>query len=62
MVDIAKCKGIDCPLVNKCYRYTAPANEYRQTYADFKYDREQHKCEDFYPDGNPQWENVTNEQ
>ena len=26
------CKGTDCPIKNNCYRYTAPSNEYRQSY------------------------------
>jgi len=38
MADIAKCNGHNCPLKEKCYRYTAPAAELWQTYGDFKYD------------------------
>jgi hypothetical protein len=26
MADITKCPGNDCPVKNKCYRYTAPAS------------------------------------
>ena len=38
MADIAKCMGYDedlgfeCPMKNNCYRYTAKANEFRQSY------------------------------
>lgn len=32
MVDITKCFGGDCPLKDKCYRFTAPAGEYMQSY------------------------------
>jgi hypothetical protein len=32
MSDICKCRGTDCPHREKCYRFTAPADEYRQTY------------------------------
>jgi hypothetical protein len=32
MADISKCHGTECSLKAKCYRYTAPANEYRQAY------------------------------
>jgi len=30
MTDISKCRGLDCPLKERCYRYTAPMDEYRQ--------------------------------
>ncbi len=26
------CKGIDCPLKESCYRYTAKPSEFRQSY------------------------------
>ena len=32
MTDITMCKGQDCLLRESCYRYTAPANPYRQSY------------------------------
>ena len=32
MADITKCKGEYCLLKEKCYRYTAKDNEYRQSY------------------------------
>ena len=32
MSDITKCKGTDCPVKEHCYRYTAKANEFRQSY------------------------------
>ena len=36
MTDITMCSGElhdgDCPLRERCYRYTAPANLYRQSY------------------------------
>jgi hypothetical protein len=31
MTDITKCDGIDCPIKEKCYRFTAVANEYGQS-------------------------------
>lgn len=31
MADITKCFGIDCPIKEQCYRFTAKADEY-QTY------------------------------
>lgn len=35
MADITMCTGTGCPLREKCYRYTATPNEYRQSFADF---------------------------
>lgn len=32
MSDITMCEGTDCPMKEKCYRFTAPINEYRQSY------------------------------
>jgi len=32
MVDITKCSDEECPMKETCYRYTAKANEYRQSY------------------------------
>lgn len=32
MPDITMCKGDDCPKKNSCYRYTAKASEYRQSF------------------------------
>lgn len=32
MADITKCKDEDCPVKNKCYRYTADADELCQSY------------------------------
>jgi hypothetical protein len=46
MTDITKCTGQNCPIKDKCYRYTAKESEYSQSWADFKY--EDGKCEDFY--------------
>ena len=32
MPDITMCQGGDCPLKTHCYRFTAPATEYGQSY------------------------------
>ena len=32
MADIAMCKGTMCPKKETCYRFTAPVNEYRQSF------------------------------
>lgn len=31
-MDGTKCSGLNCPLKEKCYRFTATPNEYRQSY------------------------------
>jgi hypothetical protein len=44
------CEGTDCPLKETCYRYTAIANEFRQTYLfDIPFDKEKEKCEFYWP-------------
>lgn len=35
MVAITKCNSSDCRLKEKCYRWTCPADEENQWYADF---------------------------
>lgn len=50
MSDISKCNSNTCPLRMACYRFTAPANEYRQSYADFKYNPITKECRGFYQD------------
>lgn len=32
MSDITKCKGNNCPVKENCYRFTAPADEFMQSY------------------------------
>ena len=31
-MDGTKCEGKDCPFKEECYRFTAPVNEYGQSY------------------------------
>jgi hypothetical protein len=37
MSDISMCRDATCPLRHECYRFSARANPYGQSYADFKY-------------------------
>lgn len=32
MADITKCVGTDCSVKEMCYRYTAPVNDFRQSW------------------------------
>jgi hypothetical protein len=40
------CEGKNCPLREKCYRYTATPSKYRQSYfVTPPYDKEKQECE-----------------
>ena len=32
MADVTMCSGIECPIKEKCLRYTSEPNEFRQSY------------------------------
>lgn len=46
MPDISMCSNKNCPLKDKCYRFTAKPNE-RQAYSDFPGGED---CEYYWPD------------
>jgi hypothetical protein len=49
MADISKCDGGECPLKEKCYRFTAPSNEHWQAFFTFvPYNDELKECDMFY--------------
>jgi len=43
------CKGENCPLAFNCYRHTAKANPYRQSYMSTPWDEEKKECEYYLP-------------
>lgn len=47
MPDISMCKNDNCPLKEKCYRYTAEPSPYRQSYGLFPQPKDG-KCEYFW--------------
>lgn len=50
-MDISKCANKECPLRDKCWRFTAPDSPYRQAYADFEFkvnEKGEVKCEYFW--------------
>jgi hypothetical protein len=47
MPDISKCENEECPLKEKCYRYTATPSPGLQSYSYFKPD-EEGKCDAFW--------------
>jgi hypothetical protein len=51
MADISKCEGTGCPHKEKCYRFTATADEYRQSYfvmVPFVEEDGEIKCDHFW--------------
>lgn len=49
MTDISKCdsklkNGKTCPLRDRCFRYTAPADKYLQAYLEAPYSEEKGEC------------------
>lgn len=48
-MDITKCKGINCPLKESCFRYTAKAGEFQQSYfTEVPYDKETGTCPTYW--------------
>lgn len=49
MADITMCRGENCPLKETCYRFTAIANEFRQSYfKDIPYNYEKVWCNEYW--------------
>lgn len=48
MSDISKCPGLDCPLKEKCYRYTSPSNPKWQSWMGVP-DKTGKECPYFWP-------------
>jgi hypothetical protein len=52
MADITMCEEISCPKKFECYRYTAMASEWRQSYfADSPWDDVKKECLHFWNNG-----------
>jgi len=49
MPDITMCPGDNCPLKENCYRFTAKASEYHQSYfMEAPYDHGMKDCEHYW--------------
>lgn len=48
MPDISKCENLECPLKEKCYRYTSEPKEHWQAYTNFKYNEDAKSCDFFW--------------
>jgi hypothetical protein len=51
MSDISKCNDSLCPSSKYCYRFTAPASEYWQSYGMFDRKGDEDKCDMFWANG-----------
>jgi hypothetical protein len=51
MSDIAKCEDFHCPSKLLCHRFTAPADEIRQSYGKFNREADAYNCDMFWPNG-----------
>ena len=51
MADISKCADSLCPSKETCYRYTAPASMYWQSYGSFNREEDEDNC-------NMYWETI----
>jgi hypothetical protein len=58
MSDIAKCQDNKCPSRLMCYRFTAPASEFWQSYCNFNREEDANNCNMFW--GNKH-ENILNQ-
>ena len=47
MPDISMCNNQNCPLKDKCYRFTATPNPRWQAYSGFMYDEQTNECNYF---------------
>lgn len=48
MADITMCSGQDCPLKERCYRFTAPKNDWRQSFFVNPPIKEDKTCDQFW--------------
>jgi len=60
MADIAKCEDSLCPSKKYCYRFTAPANEFRQSYGQFNRELDAYNCDMFWANGICKYCNLQN--
>jgi len=48
MADIAKCNDVLCPSKDKCYRFTAPASKFMQSYLISERESDAVNCDMFW--------------
>lgn len=48
MADISKCRGTDCPMKDKCWRYLAPSSKWQSYFhAESGLNQDKNECENF---------------
>lgn len=50
MADITMCKGTTCPVKESCYRFTAPINDWRQSFFIEVPIKEDKTCDEYWKD------------
>lgn len=50
MADITMCKGTTCPVKESCYRFTAPINDWRQSFFIEVPIKEDKTCDKYWKD------------
>jgi hypothetical protein len=58
MPDISMCTGEGCPRKETCYRFTAEASEFRQSYFINAPIKEDNTCEYYWPNENDRTKEV----
>ena len=48
IMNIEKCRGVNCPIRDQCFRYVAPKDSGYQDWGNFVYDDVLEKCVDFW--------------
>lgn len=48
-MNIEKCRGVNCPIKDRCFHYVAPEDPDWQDWGNFSYDDILQKCIDFWP-------------
>jgi hypothetical protein len=51
MPDISKCNGNNCPIKEKCHRYTITSS-FRQYWTNFEFNNVTQSCVGFWENGN----------
>jgi hypothetical protein len=60
MSDITKCEDSLCPSKDYCFRFTSPANEFRQSYGQFNRELDAYNCVLFWDNGICKYCNLEN--
>lgn len=48
MPDITMCKGTDCPLKERCFRYKATPSYFQSWFVDIPFDKQLNNCNQYW--------------